>query len=188
LVVVMAILAVLGGLVLPAVGHYVAESRDTVTRQSLGRLRDVVALYWSDMQTLPRPDISVSPARAVHPQVCYLFFNPKSITEEPTFDYDPVYHRGWRGPYMMHQQGATYKLDATAKFTTLYGEEGDPAVLDGWGHPLVIQHPGLVTAGLQDVRIVSAGPNGVIDIPPDASTASLATATYDDLWVALEVR
>jgi type II secretory pathway pseudopilin PulG len=187
LVVVMGVLAVLAGLVLPAVGHYMGESRDTVTRQSLTRLRDVLALYWSDKQTLPRPDATVAPARATHPQVRYLFVNP--LTENATLDYDPVYRRGWRGPYVVHQQNALYAIDSSREFTNLYGETGDPTVLDGWGHALVIQHPGVTTDGLQDIRIVSAGPDGVLNIPPATSTQTLTAADIgDDLWVTLEVR
>jgi type II secretory pathway pseudopilin PulG len=186
LVVVMAILAVLGGLVLPAVGHYVSDSRDTVTRQSLSRLRDVVALYWADMAALPLPSVSVSPARSSHAQVRYLFVNP--TLENATLDYDPVYRRGWRGPYLVHQPGAAYAVDTTNSFTTAYGEAGDPTVLDGWGRPLVIQYRGVTADGLHDVRILSAGPNGKIDVPESSWSSDLSTSDYDDLWVTLEVR
>lgn len=188
LLVVMAVLTALAGLVLPAVGHYMAESRDTITRQSLTRLRDVVGgVYWSDKQTLPRPDATVSAGRATHPQVRYLLVNP--LTEDATLGYDPVYRRGWRGPYLVHQQNATYTIDSSLGFTNLYGETGDPTVLDGWGRPLVIQHPGEVTAGLEDVRIVSAGPDGVLNIPPATLSRDLTTTDIgDDLWVTLEVR
>lgn len=182
----MAIMAVLGALVLPAVGHYMTDSRDTVTRQSLSRLRDVVALYWADMAALPEPDASVSPARSSHAQVRYLFVN--RATEAATLDHDAVYRRGWRGPYLVHQPGALYAIDTTNNFTAAYGEAGDPTVLDGWGRPLVIQYVGKTTDGLHDVRILSAGPNGKIDVPESSWSSALSTSDYDDLWVTLEVR
>jgi len=187
----MAILAVLGSLVLPAVGHYVSDSRDTVTRQSLSRLHDVVSLYWADMGALPRPNSTNEPARADHPQLRYLFANPTlttSATVSATLDYDPVYRRGWRGPYLVHQPGAAYAIDSANGFTVTFGEAGDPTVLDGWGHPLVIQYRGVTADGLHDVRILSAGPNGKIDVPESSWSSDLSTSDYDDLWVTLEVR
>jgi hypothetical protein len=185
LLVVVAILVVLGSLVLPAVGHYMSDSRDAITRQSLTRLRDVIAVtYWSDMQSLPRPDAVVSPSRAHHPQLRYLFVNPN--TEGATLAYDPVYRRGWRGPYLVQAQGAAY---TTASFSNLYGENGDPAVPDGWGRPMVIQNPGTLADGRLDVRVVSAGPDGVLTVPATMATLALTSVdTGDDVWIAFEVR
>lgn len=49
LAIVLAVLSVLATLVLPAVGNFLGESRSDVTRQSLTRLRDVIAqTYWQD--------------------------------------------------------------------------------------------------------------------------------------------
>jgi len=174
LLIVVTVLTALLSLVLPAVGHYLAESRDAVTRQTLARLRDVVVLYWSDMGEVP------TPLRA-------LFVNPK--TGDGTLDYDPVYRRGWRGPYVVHQEGVLYRIDDTANFTADYGQNGDFAVHDGWGRPLVVQCPGTLADGRKDVRIVSAGPDGVLNVPRAAATASLtSTDIGDDLWIAVEVR
>lgn len=78
-------------------------------------------------------------------------------------EYDPNTRLGWRGPYLV-SSGARYGADDPP-----YGTEGDPAVLDGWGNPVVIQFP--TTAIPTDpnrylyTRLVSAGPNGVIDTP-----------------------
>ena len=67
-----------------------------------------------------------------------MFVNPS--TEDTGHDYDPAYRRGWRGPYLLNP-GADYP--SAAGFTA-YWRGGDPAVLDGWGRPIVIQNPGLV--------------------------------------------
>ena len=88
-------------------------------------------------------------------------------------DFDPVYRVGWRGPYVVANNGSVYTINATTDFLEQYGENGDPAVLDGWGNPIVIQNPGLTSDGGQDVRLVSAGPNGIVDINPTTPTAAL---------------
>ena len=63
--------------------------------------------------------------------------------------------------------------------------------MDGWGNPIVIQNPGLTSDGGQDVRLVSAGPNGIVNIDPTVSTAALlATPSLagDDIWISFELR
>jgi len=190
LLIVLAILAVVAGLVLPAVGRYVGQSRDDVTRQSLLRLRDVIAqTYWEDSgRALPRPaDLVGPPPRENHPQLRYLFINP--ATEDAQVTYDPAYRRGWRGPYVVELPGAQYTVDAAAGFSRPYGETGDPAVPDGWGRPVVLQRPGVLLDGRQDVRLVSAGPDGILTIPPSKATALLSdTDKGDDVWLSFEVR
>jgi len=187
LLIVVAVLAVLGSLVLPAVGRYMAEARGDLTRQSLTRLRDVIAeTYWQDLGRLPRPNDSVTPN---YPQLRYLFVNPNRNPEDATVDYDPAYRRGWRGPYVVHRPGAAYTVNDTANFTNRYGLTNDPAVLDGWGNPIVIQqYPTLLADGCWDVRLVSAGPNGVLEIDPTAPSSSLNPADVDDVWISFEVR
>jgi prepilin-type N-terminal cleavage/methylation domain-containing protein len=195
LVVVLAILATLGSLLLPAVGHFVNDSRADVTRVSLARLREVIAgLYWSDANgQLPQPNPGVSPSRVDAPQVRYLFVNP--ATEDAAVTFNPAYKLGWRGPYVVNQSGASYRvMDPTAQqhgaSSDQYGVgevtsngvtmPGDPTVLDGWGNPIVIQNPGQLADGRLDVRLVSAGPNGTIDTPPTVATSALTAAQMDD--------
>ena len=194
LLIVIAILSTLATLILPAVGNYLAESRSEVTQQSLTRLRDVIAqTYWQDAnRTLPAPNPTVASTfsttrQLLYPQLRYLFVNPG--TEMATVTYNPAYHLGWRGPYLVANNGAVYSINTATGFSERYGENGDPAVLDGWGNPIVIQNPGLALDGGQDVRLVSAGPNGIVNIPPNVLTANLtAHEIGDDVWVSFEVR
>ncbi|MEM8550610.1 MAG: hypothetical protein AAGF10_07445, partial [Verrucomicrobiota bacterium] len=62
------------------------------------------------------------------------------------------------------------------------------APLDGWGNPIVIQLPevasGLTDAELESVRLVSAGPDGVIDTPTDTLLPT-AVEKNDDLVLYL---
>jgi prepilin-type N-terminal cleavage/methylation domain-containing protein len=189
LVIVLAILVALATIAVPLIGNLVGDSRKDVTRQSLNEIRNVLAnMYWDDMGELPRPGaLGLGAGRQDHPQVRYLFIGP--ATEDNSVDYDPTYRRGWRGPYLM-DKGAGFPTP-DANFTDYYGESNDPAVFDAWGNPIVIQNPGLTPTGNEDVRIVSAGPDGELDINRGTWSTQLEDGSVDyddDLWVAFELR
>lgn len=80
-------------------------------------------------------------------------------------DFDPNTRLGWRGPYVM---------DSGAR-----DGANDPAILDGWGRPIVIQAPSALT-----IRLVSAGADGILDTPPATAMPTLA-ACGDDLVLFL---
>ena len=198
LLAVMGILLVLGTLVVPVVGSRIGQSRDEVTRQSLQRLREaIVGTYHDDMDGLPRPgEAAMAAGRADHPQLAYLFVNPEthldgnSLTRDYDITFDPISRRGWRGPYLLHKgSGFPYTPDVGRGFSTRYGKAGDPAVLDGWGNPIVLQEPTDTNATAYDrsrhARLVSAGPSGVIDTDPNQL---LPADRGDDvvlfLWIA----
>jgi len=195
LVVTLAIVVATASVAVLGSGALLQDSRGDVTRQSLKALRDVIAqTYWQDNSlTLPRPNMAVTithfPNRQNAAQLRYLFVNP--ATEDTTVTYNPAYRLGWRGPYVVANNGSVYTINATANFTEQYGENGDPAVLDGWGNPIVIQNPGTWADGSQDVRLVSAGPNGIVNIDPTTPTATLLAnpnLAGDDAYIYFEVR
>jgi hypothetical protein len=121
-----------------------------------------------------------------------LFIQP---TGAPSFN--PVTGRGWRGPYLLGA-GGTYQVNAGNGFigsATLqspeapYGAGGDPAVMDAWLHPIVIQAPSSVATtdpNQQAVytRLVSAGQDGIIQTSPDILYPS-PTQRGDDVVVFL---
>jgi prepilin-type N-terminal cleavage/methylation domain-containing protein len=203
--VVLAVLGALASMVVLCSGALLGQSRGDVTRQSLTQLRDVIAqTYWQDAGgNPPERNLNVTPvppARMTTPQLRYLFINPLTENTLTTADpgstdtavtYNPAYRLGWRGPYVVANNGSVYTINTTAGFLEQYGENGDPAVMDGWGNPIVIQNPGLTADGGQDVRLVSAGPNGIVNIDPTVSTAALlATPSLagDDIWISFELR
>lgn len=129
--------------------------------------------------------------------------------------WNPESERGWHGPYVRHatgffpsQDGTRFKDDDTFQARgffpdvhalrlpkdfldrvdgcSIYGFPGEPAVLDPWGNPYVLQIPppqafpdrfGANTNLPDEVRfryarVVSAGPNGRLDTPCFASNAT----------------
>lgn len=198
LLLVLGVLLVLSTLVIPIVGDRLEQTRDEATRHSLQRLRGVLAgTYHEDMGDLPRPGHAAwSEGRLDHPQLSYLFINPdkhldgSALTRDYDVTFDPIRRRGWRGPYVLHQgDGFVYTVDVARGFDARYGETGDPAVLDGWGNPIVLQEPTDASATDYDrarhVRLVSAGPNGVLETDPEAL---IPVQRGDDLvlflWIA----
>ena len=82
-----------------------------------------------------------------------------SETAPELSEYDPVNKIGWKGPYA---------------FPTGRSVEGEPTIVDGWGNELELQvdfdDDGTVDpTESKYIRVVSAGPNGQIETPADAT-------------------
>jgi len=172
LLVVLLILIALATVVVPTIGMFGRKSQQVATRENLLRLQELLLdRYMVDMNELPRPQNLVGPpARLNHPQLRYLFVNPDTEDIGPTPGMTLLSDRRWNGPYVKHG-GARYQLDAAKGFVAAYGVgdtegppviPGDPAILDAWGRPIVLQEPD-VDGGFAPTG--SAGPNGVIDTP-----------------------
>ena len=186
LIVVLAILVALAGIVVPRLVFTTENARVTTARTSSVEVRDAVLQYWNDCKY----DIdALSANRRIQlidlfrPRVGFQVFN----SEVPESDL------GWKGAYL--EQTGTYTVTGTtaADFTTAYGQDGDPAVLDPWHRPLVIQEvdPSVRVGYSRDVRIVSAGPDGVFDIDestPSQLLLSGAVDPGDDVYVTITLR
>jgi hypothetical protein len=157
-----------------------------------------------------------------HPQLRYLFINPgpswndsttvdsSAETPFPSPNVTLLSPQHWNGPYVTNQ-GARYKvMDPTAQqagtaTSDQYGvadvvgstgtvtTPGDPASLDAWNNPIVIQEPTTWDSSMavgadprKYARLVSAGPNGVLDTP---ETIGMPTAAQrgDDVVMFLFV-
>lgn len=174
LLVTVLIIAVLGAIIVPQLTNRARGASQTVTSVSLRRLRQIIVEQYRDdmFERLPYPQDS---SRAAHPQLVYLYSNPADFAAGlgTTWNYDPVTMRGWSGPYVSEAGGYVLNAQSIARgFTNRYGEHGDLAPLDGWGNPIVLQQPVVVggvasPTSLIAARLVSAGPNGVLDTPPD---------------------
>lgn len=161
--VVLVIVVAVAGMAVPLLsGLTVAANGESKTAQkvateaTLSRVRSAIlgngsqTGYLSDMGSLPLPDTTVDPTRTFHPQLHFLFVNPNTGTADANFD--PAVRRGWRGPYLIGN--GTFSEHPAFGFMQMYGKNGDNAVLDGWGRPLVIQQSTNVA------RLVSAGEDG----------------------------
>lgn len=184
---VVTILAALAGLVIGLVGDAGAKARSDGSALGLAEVRKAILGtpaspgYQGDLLRLPDSlaDLLRPPAFA------------------PAFDLATGI--GWRGPYL-GPATATYVVDPANGFVAAYGANGDPAVLDAWGRPLVLQIPdpagmGVPTAAdRRHARLVSAGPDGVLRTPrTDAEATPPGTAHYptrtqcdDDLVLYLQ--
>jgi type II secretory pathway pseudopilin PulG len=164
LVVVVLIVVTLSLLVVPNMAGVVEDAPDVATRGSMSTLRNAALGFLTDARRMPRT-------------VTELFLRPTSPPLPPLLGvppFDPATGLGWRGPYVATSTGV-YALDKPTdpepkNFTGAYGQEGDPACLDGWGSPIVVQVPDLHADGIDSederrVRLVSAGPDGVLDTP-----------------------
>lgn len=185
LTVVLAVLGVLLAMVLPSLSSSYENSSRTVTDLALKQVREtILGTYYDDaFETLPYP---LDPVRVEHPQLAYLFVAPL-----PGLTFDPVTRRGWRGPYLLSGPGGKYVISASRGFTPRYGLDGDPAPLDGWGHPIVLQQPVMTgsAASSKDLlfaRLVSAGPNGILETPWNVLVPTLAERG-DDVILGLGV-
>jgi prepilin-type N-terminal cleavage/methylation domain-containing protein len=153
---------------------------------------------------LPAPGAVGYAERATyHPQLRYLFVNPDDSVYPETMNWVPnltaLATRRWQGPYIRHTGGA-YKIHVDGvidgidpSFTTVYGEDGDPTVFDAWGRPIVIQVPTGTDSGAESItnepgvnfaRLVSAGPDGVIDTSESVFMPT-ATERDDDIIIFL---
>jgi len=156
LVVVVAILAIIAGLVVPLIGGITDSARETATMTDLVTLRNTISGtrehpgYLTDNRKLPAT-------------IRDLFYKPMGFP-----DYDKNTHLGWRGPYLANSTGQ-YAIVPAAGFTLDYGDAGDPAIIDGWNRPIVIQRPTVGSAAEQTAytRLVSAGPDGILNTKAD---------------------
>jgi len=169
IVVVIAILAVLAGMVVPLIGESRDKANDDAVLVSLNNLRNII------LGTPDRPGFRTDTLK-LPDRIADLVVNP--FAGLPASNPDSVLavwqinsKLGWRGPYVQNP-GGNYFINGARGFTAAYGLAGDPAVSDPWGNPIVLQYPSdaaTTDAALKRefVRLVSAGLDGIITTSPD---------------------
>lgn len=166
LLVVLVILAALAGVVLPHMndlrigpfGTRGESPQEIATKTTLLRVR---AAIMGD-ESMPGLWQDLGGGETELPLSIRELFIPRPGWPTP---FDPNTRLGWRGPYVM-DNGARDGAD-------------DPAILDGWGRPIVNQAPTALT-----IRLVSAGADGILETPPAIAMPTLA-ACGDDLVLFL---
>lgn len=173
MIVVLMILAALSSVVAPLLSQSVHDANRISTQTSLTAVRDALVKYWSDTKHLPMDGITTSATESNRLDIDWLFRNPTS--GDQVQDFDPNTKIGWRGRYLNHSTG-----DEIAA--------GKWLIVDAWNTELVVQDVA-PSSTPRDVRIVSAGSNGVVDTPGATATDLLTVAdTGDDLYVVLSLR
>ena len=170
LITVLFILAALAGVVIPLCSEQVAQASQTATRATLVEVQQAVLRYWHDTKYVPLDGVNTVATEAQRFDLVWLFKNP--VTDDTAVQYDPNTRRGWNGPYLLSPTAA----------------DGQRDLVDAWNNSLQVQYVN-PAEDLKDVRIVSAGANGVVDIDPGTATSLLTSgSTGDDLYVAITLR
>ncbi len=173
MIVVLCLVAALASLTLPILSGTVNLAATSTTQSTLRQLAHATGQYWSDCKSVPLDGIATVANESTRFQVRWLFRNPQDDSSNTSFNINSAI--GWNGPYLLCSTGSP----------TFFG---DVTIIDAWNHPIVMQDVSS-TAALRDVRIVSGGPNGLIDIPSGSATSTLnASNIGDDLYVALQLR
>lgn len=172
MVVVLTILIALGSIVLPLCSEHVESAENSATSASLIAVRDALVQYAEDTQPLAFDGLTTAATESNRFSIQWLFLNP--VTGSSQVSFDPSLRRGWRGPYL-HLSG-----------NVVDGNNGHQ-VLDGRRNELVTQFvsPG---SSPRDIRIVSPGTDGVVNIPSNIATASLTPGDIgDDIYVSVRL-
>ena len=171
LVVVLSILAAVSSLMVPLFTGTMQDAVDTATRRTLLIARDAMCRYWADTKHVPLDGVTTVATEADRLQIRWLLLNP--VTGDTTQDFLPNTRIGWRGPYVASATG---------------GSAASPALVDAWNRAVVVQDVA-PAAQPRDVRIVSGGPDGAVDIPAATATSALTAADVgDDVYVAFSLR
>lgn len=172
MLVVVAILVAAAGVVLMASGGILSSAQAGATGSTLVALRDAVLGNTAGAGYLA--DVGGDPL-----SVADLLRRRLAPTEVPAFD--PASRRGWRGPYV-RSSGGRYAVDSARGFSAAYGADGDPAVLDSWNSPVVLQIP----SDPRYTRLVSAGPDRILETP-SATSVPATSQCGDDVVLYLHV-
>ncbi|WP_143549267.1 type II secretion system protein [Rhodopirellula bahusiensis] len=170
LIVVLCILVAISGILIPVYSGTIQNANQVVTISSLNQIGDAMGDYWRDTKFVTLDGITTTATESDRFDIDWLFANP--VTGDGTIDFSFHSKIGWRGPYLWTSTGDQVSA-------------GAPYMVDAWSHSILVQDV-LPTAVPRDLRIVSAGPDGVVTIPPSTATAALtSTDVGDDLYVAL---
>lgn len=188
LIVVLAILIGLASLLVPVLTSSREDSAEQTTQASLVALRAAVIQQYQDTRFINYDGTNTVAVEANRFHLRWLFENP--VTGDRTIGFDPVARTGWNGPYLASNTGIYDENQGN--LGTDYGTDDDPTVVDSFtGTAIVCQ----VVPGSNplDVRLVSAGFNGNIDIDQNDATVDLdqeggTESTGDDIYVAFTLR
>jgi type II secretory pathway pseudopilin PulG len=170
LIVVLSVVVALSAITVPLCNNQLISASETATRTTLAQLQVALQQYWKDTKFIALDGVLTAASENERFEIEWMFHNP--MTGDATSCFDKNTGLGWNGPYLL-----------VATFNT-----SQPGLVDAWNRPLQVHYVNPADS-LKDVRIVSAGENGVIDIPANVATSALTPSSIgDDLYVALRLR
>ena len=182
-----AILIVLAALVIPLLGNlrFSGAGRDR-TAQQVATAATLAAVRDAILGTPAQPGLwqDLGERTNYFPQTIADLFRPSPRLPKGLQSFNPVTRLGWRGPYLSSSD-ASYAVNSAKNFTTAYGNTGDPTIPDAWGRPIILQVPQVAGASHSEealnARLVSAGPDGIIQTPINKlAPSNLTTADRGD--------
>lgn len=170
LIIVLSILAALSTLLIPLCGNQLQAAGTVATQATLVEVKQALQDYWHDTKFVALNGVTTVAQESERFQLNWLFRNP--VTGDTTVAYDPNVKVGWNGPYL---------AVSNMQFSSV-------AMVDAWNQELVVQYVNPADS-MKDVRIVSPGPNGVLEISSSVASSSLTSGSIgDDLYVAITLR
>lgn len=165
LVAAVAILVILAGVLIPAVGNQMSKSRTARVAADLDTVAKAFNAYFIDTGIWPsngafNPNANVS----------------QELVQLPCL-YNNVFNQvGWNGPYL----NAGYKVDNATMYVAIVGSGAGGGLRDPWGNNYMLYYVSKASAnGNGAIMLFSRGPNGVMN----TSTANIRSgiASGDDL-------
>lgn len=173
LAIALCIIVALAGMMVPLCADSLTSASENTTRTSLSEIRNAMAQYWLDTKHWVLDGVTTSATEAGRFDIRWLFYNP--VTNDRTVQFDPNLRSGWNGPY----------ISVSTANQALYG---NAALCDGWNRLITVQYIN-PTGSLKDVRLVSPGRDGIVNLPAGTATTALTTSDVgDDIYVAITLR
>jgi len=170
LIAVLCILVALSGIAIPVCSDQLTVARQTATRSTLVEVQRAIQQYWHDTKLVPLDGVNSVATESQRFELVWLFRNP--VTNDTQSQFNPNTRSGWNGPYL------------SSSTALLAG----PNLIDAWNSLFEVQYVN-PAQDVKDVRIVSAGPNGVVQIPANTASSLLGPSNIgDDLYVAMALR
>ena len=187
MLVVVGILAALAAIVVPLIDGMYTSNAGKATAATLVEIRNVIfgkspqtgyvndVGNWRGNKTYTLASGQVVTPYALPLRLHDLLANDQLPTGLQTSDINSRFR--WRGPYL-RSSGATYgaSYDPSKGFTADYAYDtaNDLAISDEWNKAIVLQYIDysgfIMPADAPEARLVSAGPNGVLDTLPNDFT------------------
>lgn len=165
LVAAVAILVILAGVLIPAVGNQMSKARNARVSADIDTVAKAFNAYYIDTGIWPSNGV----------------FNPNQNVSQELIQLPCLYNnvfnlKGWSGPYL----NVGYKIDNSTMYVAIAGSGDGGGLRDPWGNNYMLYYVSKNSAnGNGAIMIFSKGPNGTMNTSTTNIRSGLATS--DDL-------